>query len=681
MITTSDAWKEYAKNNFIYHIKAVLTPSSGSALNLTDEDFMMGSVQFNDSTSDSNTFTIGGVITNTFNATLNNFSGKFDDINFDKATISVQLGIVFEDETEEWINKGVYTVDKPSSLGSTIQLTCYDFMDKLNTYYIGKRWKFYTPGDYSTAELIDIAFPQTAETMMQYICDYCHVSWDASSWDLGSFTVNEFEYDESTTCRQVLGWILQCCGGFAKMSPLGVIRCTWYNAKVWANETDLDGGLISDNGVWGASDTADGGTMWVAVASYDGGEMLSGASVELNKVANTTVGVDDIRITGVRAYANGTVDEFEFETVGSDGYIIALQDNPLITSDNMLAVATLVYNQVKDLQFRIFNLSAWASPDIEAGDSCLIQDYRGKVYPSIITNVTYNLNGLSDMSCGAETPGENSLEIANPQTQTIAGATRAAYDYVLAKKISADYITAGTLGVNGKITATDLEVTGGSINIESASDSQDIITLSYEYQSSLGKRTTVMRPTMFRADAIGSGGGDYYCQMGPSGVIMVSGTGRYSAVNPGQIYVFEQEPRYGSPSGISMSKTALDYYASGVTKIHITQAGAITCVSLTQTSLAELKKDIKKLDNALDIVQETDIYSYQFKEQEDDHIAYGAVIGDGYRCSEEIQHGDGIDTYSMVAILWKAVQEQQAQINVLKHEIEILKGIKDGNTN
>lgn len=681
MITTSDAWKEYAKNNFIYHIKAVLTPSSGSALNLTDEDFMMGSVQFNDSTSDSNTFTIGGVITNTFNATLNNFSGKFDDINFDKATISVQLGIVFEDETEEWINKGVYTVDKPSSLGSTIQLTCYDFMDKLNTYYIGKRWKFYTPGDYSTADLIDIAFPQTAETMMQYLCDYCHVSWDASSWDLGSFTVNEFEYDESTTCRQVLGWILQCCGGFAKMSTLGVIRCTWYNAKVWANETDLDGGLISDNGVWGASDTADGGTMWVAVASYDGGEMLSGASVELNKVARTTVGVDDIRITGVRAYANGTVDEFEFETVGSDGYILSLQDNPLITSDNMLAVATLVYNQVKDLQFRIFNLSAWASPDIEAGDSCLIRDYRGKVYPSIITNVTYNLNGLSDMSCGAETPGENSLEIANPQTQTIAGATRAAYDYVLARKISADYIMAGTLGVNGKITATDLEVTGGSINIESASDSQDIITLSYEYQSVLGKRTTVMRPTMFRADAIGSGGGDYYCQMGPSGVIMVSGTGRYSAINPGRIYVFEQEPRYGSPSGISMSQTALDYYASGVTKIHITQAGAITCVSLTQTSLAELKKDIKKLDNALDIVQETDIYSYQFKEQEDDHIAYGAVIGDGYRCSEEIQHGDGIDTYSMVAILWKAVQEQQAQINVLKHEIEILKGIKDGNTN
>lgn len=466
MITTSSAWKEYAKESSLFQIKAVLTPQNGTALNLTGEDFMAGTVKITDATSDFNTFTTGAVVTNTFSCVLNNVSGKFDDVNFTGATISVQLGIIFEDETEEWINKGVYTVDKPSSLGSTIQLTCYDYMDKLNTYYIGKRWKFYTPGDYSTAELIDIAFPQTAETMMQYLCDYCHVSWDASSWNLGAFTVNEFEYDESTTCRQVLGWILQCCGGFAKMSPLGVIRCTWYNAKVWASETDLDGGLISDNGVWGASDTADGGTMWVAVASYDGGEMLSGSSIELNKVASTTVGVDDIRITGVRAYANGTVDEFEFETVGESGYVLALQDNPLITSDNMLAVATLVYNQVKDLQFRIFNLSAWASPDIEAGDSCLIQDYRGKVYPSIITNVTYNLNGLSDMSCGAETPGENSLEIANPQTQTIAGATRAAYDYITTRKITANTIKGGTLTLGG------LSNINGSISILDADGNQ-----------------------------------------------------------------------------------------------------------------------------------------------------------------------------------------------------------------
>ena len=433
MITTSNAWKEYAKNNFIYHIKAVLTPSSGSALNLTDEDFMMGSVQFNDSTSDSNTFTIGGVITNTFEGTLNNTEGKFDNFNFDGATISVQVGIEYEDSTSEYINRGVYTVDKPSTMGSTIQLTCYDYMDKLNVYYIGKRKNGST-----------ITFPIQAQTLAQYLCEYCEVTW--GSWSLGSFTVNEFEYDESTTCRQVLGWILQCVGGFAKMSPTGTIQCKWYDAKFWSNAINMDGGVFNP---WQTAGNLNGGTMWVAVASYDGGEMLSGASVELNKVARTTVGVDDIRITGVRAYANGTVDEFEFETVGNDGYIIALSNNPLITSSNMQTVATNVYNQCQGLHFRIFDASVWASPNMEAGDSCLIQDYRGNVYPSIVTNMNYTLNGLCDVECNAETPGENSMEVANPQTQTIAGATRAAYDYITTRKITANTIKGGTLTLGG----------------------------------------------------------------------------------------------------------------------------------------------------------------------------------------------------------------------------------------
>ena len=451
MITTSEAWKDYAQNNFIYHIKATLTPSSGSALSLTDEDFMMGSVKFNDSTSDSNTFTIGAVITNTFECTLSNFNGKFDEFNFDGATISVQIGIEFENSSSEYITKGIYTVDRPSSLGSTIQLTCYDYADKLNKYYIGKIL--------SGNVIQDVTFPINASAFAEGLVKYCGLTFD--SWNLpNNLSVNEFEYDESTTCRQVLGWLLQMNGGFAKATPTGAIKISWYNAKVWGNSIDADGGVFNP---WQTADVLNGGTMWVAVPTYDGGTMLDGASWELNQVANTSVGVDDIRITGVRAYAYGTVDEFQFETVGEGGYVLALQDNPLITESNMLAVATAVFNQCNELQFRIFDLSAWASPSVEAGDSCLIRDYRGRIYPSIITNVTYNLNGLSDMSCGAETPGENSLETANPTTQTIGGAITAAYDYLLAKKISADYITAGTLGVNGTITASDLEITGGEI--------------------------------------------------------------------------------------------------------------------------------------------------------------------------------------------------------------------------
>ena len=108
-------------------------------------------------------------------------------------------------------------------------------------------------------------------------------------------------------------------------------------------------------------------------------------------------------------------------------------------------------------------------------------------------------------------------------------------------------------------------------------------------------------------------------------------------------------------------------------------AGEILCVKLTQTSKEEQKKNFEKLENALDIVKATDIYKYNFKSQKDDskkHI--GFVIGDNYNYSEEItsERNDGADIYSMVSVCFKAIQEQQEQIEKLQQEIKELKGEK-----
>lgn len=107
--------------------------------------------------------------------------------------------------------------------------------------------------------------------------------------------------------------------------------------------------------------------------------------------------------------------------------------------------------------------------------------------------------------------------------------------------------------------------------------------------------------------------------------------------------------------------------------------GDIKCVSLTQTSKEEEKKNFKKLENALDIVKNVDIYEYNFKfEKDKDKKHIGFVIGDNYKYRKEItsENNDGVDTYSMVSVLWKAVQEQQEQIQELKNEINKLKGGK-----
>ena len=94
-----------------------------------------------------------------------------------------------------------------------------------------------------------------------------------------------------------------------------------------------------------------------------------------------------------------------------------------------------------------------------------------------------------------------------------------------------------------------------------------------------------------------------------------------------------------------------------------------------QGSFEEIKKNIKLYDkSALEQVINSDIYTYNLKTEKDtDKKHIGLVIGDKYKTPDEIITNDGISPYSMVSLLWKAVQEQQQQIENLKKEINKLK--------
>lgn len=442
MISTSQAWKDYTRDIGVFHIKATMT--GGSTLNLTDSDFMMGSVSFTDSMSGMSEIALGAVVTNTFNATLNNFNGRFD--NWDWNEIEVWFGIEVNG-TEEWIHRGIYTIDRPNSLGNTIKIECYDYMDKLNKYFAGLS--------------ATLTYPVDSNDMAEAICTYCNVDYGYS--DLSTFNVAEFEIDESTTCRQVLMWVLQTDGLYARINPVtGELDCKKWNILHWSTSDTIEGGIFD---VWNAVANTNGGTLspWSVVTDYNGGTFFDGdGAYSLERVKRQTIMIEDVEVTGIRAYAYNTVDEFAFDTAGSDGYIIALQDNPLITEDNVSTVASRAWANVDGLKVRPFDSSIFGDPSIEAGDTIILKDYKGNYYVSVITNMTFNLGGDTRVSCDAETPVEKVRETANPVTSAIKGATMAAYDYIIARKIAAEAIEAGTLGVNGTITTNDLEVLNGS---------------------------------------------------------------------------------------------------------------------------------------------------------------------------------------------------------------------------
>ena len=101
--------------------------------------------------------------------------------------------------------------------------------------------------------------------------------------------------------------------------------------------------------------------------------------------------------------------------------------------------------------------------------------------------------------------------------------------------------------------------------------------------------------------------------------------------------------------------------------------------SVTQTSVEKDKKNFETLNNGLEIIKNTDIYKYNLKSQKDtDKKHIGFVIGDSYNYSKEItsENNDGVDTYSMISVAYKAIQELAQQNEQLQNEIKKLKGEK-----
>ena len=126
----------------------------------------------------------------------------------------------------------------------------------------------------------------------------------------------------------------------------------------------------------------------------------------------------------------------------------------------------------------------------------------------------------------------------------------------------------------------------------------------------------------------------------------------------------------GNPDSSSEDKTKI--VASGDT-------GIIHCVSVVQSSLEKKKKNFEKLQNALDIIKNIDIYKYHMKEDKDtDKKHIGFVIGDKFNYSKEVtsKNNDGVDIYALASVCCKAIQEQQNIIEQLQEKIKRLESDK-----
>lgn len=102
--------------------------------------------------------------------------------------------------------------------------------------------------------------------------------------------------------------------------------------------------------------------------------------------------------------------------------------------------------------------------------------------------------------------------------------------------------------------------------------------------------------------------------------------------------------------------------------------GYVSGKAFIDNSRVEMKKNIQKYNKkAIDVVKNTDIYEFNYKTDKNiDKKSIGFVIGSNYKYSKDLTSIDekgkeiGANLYSMTSVAYKAIQEQQEQIEELQ---------------
>ena len=135
---------------------------------------------------------------------------------------------------------------------------------------------------------------------------------------------------------------------------------------------------------------------------------------------------------------------------------------------------------------------------------------------------------------------------------------------------------------------------------------------------------------------------------------------------------------YGNYEGITINNSSIRYIkmenGSGSTLFSM-EDGNVRCVTLTQTSLKENKKNFEKYSNALKELDNIDIYKYNLKDEKDtDKKHLGFVIGENFKYSEIVTSNDnqGVDNYSFTSLCFQMIKEQQEIINKLEKRVDDL---------
>lgn len=393
MIPTSSDFKEQLKNSRgAWHELIRVTLQNNTELVLTDENIWSGGFRINDAVSSEDSFSVlGSAIINQANLTINNIQGQYSQYDFLFAKVELYIGLYVEKTVAyiknreakyildrvgdrlvarvgamELLKKGEWTVVSQPDIAnaSLIDLELYDGMYKLDKTYDST-----------------LTFPSTIGNVVSDICTHCGVTLQSATFPNYNITIQTRPDLADTTYREVLAYMCQLSGNYARFNAAGKLELKWIDTDALDHATD---------------DDPSHGDYFILDALY-----------------SDQISVEDIVITGVRVQTVDTVNDAVQELSyleGTEGYVITVSDNPFVNASNYQAVALRLGTQLNGLRFRKMTVTHRSDPSIEAGDIAQIVDGRGNKYPTIITNTTLSTGSSQESICSAESAQRNSAD-------------------------------------------------------------------------------------------------------------------------------------------------------------------------------------------------------------------------------------------------------------------------------
>ena len=349
MKNVSTEFRKKVENGSACYAYANVVLRNGTKLTLDpSKDFRIDGNSI--TTNGGSSFPLGVALSRTIELNLDNYDGRFDAIDFYGAEITLFTGMTLDDGSVEKIKEGIFSVVEPTTPGSTITLVAADYMAKTSDSYVA-----------------NTTFPATIFNIYRDVCIQCNLVAGSAKFTNGDFVVDAIS--ENVTCREMLGYIAMIAGGNAMCDSNGAVIIKSYDFS----------GLKKSDGTY----------------DYTKAQNFSGFQ------KNPSISTDMIRITGVKA-ENDDGDEKQSYIVGSEDYCFLIE-NPLISGKEAQALQ-LIGNVIVGLEFYTFSGDHISNPIAEFMDPCFVQDMKGNLFFSVLSNITYTYLGSTSISCDTDSP-------------------------------------------------------------------------------------------------------------------------------------------------------------------------------------------------------------------------------------------------------------------------------------